>query len=85
MQKRFFIVKKGYLNYLNVLQKFYFRNCSLKSYFGEPKWFYASLQKQPFGTFIFKSVKPDIFDIVGTSLPSPARAETILKYELMFI
>ncbi len=45
----------------------------------------ASLQKHPFGTFIFKSVKPDIFDIVGTSLPSPARAETILKYELMFI
>ncbi len=45
----------------------------------------ASLQKHPFGTFIFKSVKPDIFDIVGTSLPPPARAETILKYELMFI
>ncbi len=35
----------------------------------------ASLQKHPFGTFIFKSVKPDIFDIVGTSLPSPARAK----------
>ncbi len=68
----------------------FFKKCILgtvhwKVILGNQNGSMASLQKHPFGTFIFNSVKPDIFDIVGTSLPSPARAETILKYELMFI
>ncbi len=40
----------------------------------------ASLQKHPFGTFIFKSVKPEIFDIVGTSLRSPRGGGEYKKY-----
>ncbi len=49
MQKRFFTVEKGSLDFLNLLQNGSFRNCSLKVSSGNQKWFfYRITAKTPF-------------------------------------
>ncbi len=54
MQKRFFIVEKGSLDFLNVLQNGSFRNCLLKGSFGNQKCFiYGITAKTPIWNLYF--------------------------------
>ncbi len=57
MQKRYFIVEKGSLDFENVLQNGSFRNCSLKGSLGNQIWFFNAITaKTPFWNLLFLRV-----------------------------